>query len=99
MSGVGAASGKALYMHRLWTDYELLFPNLVRDGLPINQELIGLLRWFQTPELWLKTRSVRLWVLCVFQQLCLILRGERFCFWFELRLSVLFWVSILHIVL
>jgi hypothetical protein len=54
-----------------WADAELLFPNLVRDGLPINRQLIGLLRWFQTPELWLKTRSVRLWVLGVLQQLSL----------------------------
>src|ERR1700676_1578084 len=59
-----------------------------QSGLPTNRELIGLLRWFQTPELWLKTRSVRLWVLGVLQQLCLILRRQRFCFCFELRLSV-----------
>jgi hypothetical protein len=37
-----------------------LFPNPVKGGLLTIRELIALLSWFQTPELSLKTPSVRL---------------------------------------
>jgi hypothetical protein len=58
-----------------------------------QQEKTGLYTW-QFGVFRLKVMyGSRQWVLGVLQKLCLILRGERFCFCFELRLSGLieFW--------